>query len=323
MAHQVDALTVERNAQDRIRPLEEAYVTHPDETKRRLVAASSAGGGALGLVLFVISLWEFRRQRVTSVDEVVQGLGIKMIGTVPALPSRRQLQMIRTNGAPDYNWQSILTESVDTARTMLLHLARSESLKVVMVTSAMSGEGKTSLSSHLAASLTRSGRKTLLLDADLRKPSIHRLFGVHRSPGLCELLRSEIELAETIQTTPAPGLSLIPAGACDDFALQALAHGNFQRICEQLRAEYDFVVVDSAPVLPVADSLLVAHHVDAVVFSILQDVSHLPKVHAAHQRLQMLGIRMLGAVVSGTHVDSYGPDYQYSRQAVNAIEEES
>src|SRR5262249_28565771 len=148
---------------------------------------------------------------------------IKMIGTVPALPSRRQLQMSGANGAPDNNWQSILTESVDTVRTMLLHTARSESLRVVMVTSATGGEGKTSLSSHLAASLARSGRKTLLLDTDLRKPAIHRLFGVNRLPGLCELLRNEVELAETIQSTPAPGLSLIPAGACDNFALQALA----------------------------------------------------------------------------------------------------
>jgi polysaccharide biosynthesis transport protein len=323
LANQKEALSLELDAPYQINELEKAYITHPDEAKRKLVAVASAGGGAFGLVLFVVSWWEFRRQRINSVDEVVQGLGIRLMGTVPALPSRRQLRMISGNGAPDYRWQNILTESVDTARTMLLHMARSESLRVVMVTSATGGEGKTSLSSHLAASLARAGRKTLLLDADLRNPAIHRLFGIQRSPGLCELLRGEVAVADTIQATPAPGLSLIPAGRCDNLALQALAQDNFQRICEQVRAEYDFVVVDSAPVLPVADSLLVGQHVDAVIFSILHDVSRLPKVYAAHQRLAMLGIRMLGAVVSGTHVDSYGPDYQYVGQVETSVDEEA
>jgi Mrp family chromosome partitioning ATPase len=162
-----------------------------------------------------------------------------------------------------------------------------------------------------------------LLDADLRNPAIHRLFGVGRFPGLCELLRGDNEIAETIQPTPAPQLSLIPAGRCDNLALQALAQDGFQGICAQLRPAYDFIVIDSAPVLPVADSLLVGQHVDAVIFSILRDVSRLPKVYAAHQRLEMLGIRMLGAVVSGTHVDSYSPDYQYTGPLEGSDEEDS
>jgi Mrp family chromosome partitioning ATPase len=97
-------------------------------------------------------------------------------------------------------------------------------------------------------------------------------------------------------------------------ALRGLAQDHFRKICEALRAEFDFIVVDSAPVLPVADSLLLGQLVDGVIFSILYDVSRLPKVYAAHQRLEMLGIRMLGAVVSGAKVDDYGPDYQYGTE---------
>jgi capsular exopolysaccharide synthesis family protein len=310
-AHTLEALTVERNAPVRITHLEDTYVTRPNNKRRKLVAAALSGGGALGLVLFVIAWWDFRRQRVNSVDEVVQGLGMRLMGTVPALPSRRQLRLISSNGRADSRWQSILTESVDTARTLLLHQVTAESLRVIMVTSAVGAEGKTSLSSHLAASLARSGRKTLLLDADLRNSSIHRLFCVDRSPGLCELLRGEANLVDTIQPTLVPGLSLIPGGRCDELALQSLAQDNFRKICEPLREEFDFIVIDSAPVLPVADSLLVGQFVDGVIFSILHDVSRLPKVYAAHQRLEMLGIRMLGAVVSGAKMDEYCPAYQY------------
>jgi len=311
VANAAQALKVERNAPDRITHLEDAYVTHPDEQKRKLVAAAGSGGAALSLVLFGIAWWEIRRQRVNSVDEVVRGLGIKLMGTVPALPSRRQLRLVNTTGRADLRWQNILTESVDTARTMLLRRATSESLRVIMVTSAVGGEGKTSLSSHLAASLARAGRITLLMDADLRNPAIHRLFGVARSPGLCELLRDEVDLANAIQPTPAPGLSLMPAGRCDELALKGLAQDKFQKICVPLRADFDFVVVDTAPVLPVADSLLVGQCVDGVIFSILHEVSRLPKVYAAHQRLEMLGMHVLGAVVSGARVDDYGSYYQY------------
>jgi capsular exopolysaccharide synthesis family protein len=314
-AHQVEALTVEKNAPVRIKHLQDAYVTRPDEQKRKLVAAGISGTGALALVLFLIAWWQSRRQRVNSVDEVTHGLGMELMGTVPALPSRRQLQISSSSAKPDIRWQNILTESVDTARTMLLHKARSESLRTIMVTSAAGGEGKTSLSSHLAASLARAGRKTLLVDADLRNPAIHRLFVQERSPGLSDLLRGEVELAETIQATPAPGLYLIPAGRCDGLALQALAQDGFRNIIEPLRADFDFIVVDSAPVLPVADSLLIGQFVDGVIFSILYDVSRLPKVYAAHQRLEMLGIRMLGAVVSGARVEDYGPDYEYLTEA--------
>jgi capsular exopolysaccharide synthesis family protein len=313
VSDRVDALMVEQDVPHRISSLDNAYIVHPDDLKRKLVASGLSGIGTLGLVLLLIAWVEHRPRRVHSVQEV-QELGMKLVGTVPALPSRRQFRLLNSNGDGDAHWHSILTESVDTARTMLLHLARSERTQVVMVTSATGGEGKTSLSSHLAASLARAGRKTLLLDCDLRNPALHRLFGTSRSPGLCEVLRHQTELSEVIWQTPAPGLWMIPAGQCDGQALQALAQDKFRKIAEFLRPGYDFIVVDSAPVLPVADSLLVGQCVDAVIFSVLNDVSRLPKVYAAHQLLEKLGIRLLGAVVSGTHVDTYAPEYQYVTQ---------
>src|SRR5207244_6612170 len=105
------------------------------------------------------------------------------------------------------------------ARTMILHAARAEGLRTVMITSAVSGEGKTSLSCHLACSLARAGRKTLLLDCDLRNPAAHRLFEAPAEPGLCEVLRGEVPLAEVIRAKQATHLSLIPARHFDEHAL--------------------------------------------------------------------------------------------------------
>jgi len=119
------------------------------------------------------------------------------------------------------------------------------------------------------------------------------------APGFCELLRGEASLSEAIRPTATPGLYILPAGQLDDSCLRALAQDGAANIFEQLRRQYTFVIVDSSPVLPVADALLVAQHVDAVVFSIRRDVSRCAKVTAACQRLAMLDVPFLGIVAIG------------------------
>src|SRR5262249_35736251 len=149
--------------------------------------------------------------------------------------------------------------------------AHREKLQIVMITSALAGEGKTSLASHLSASLARAGRRTLLVDSDLRNPTLHRLFDRNRTPGLSELLRNETDLASILRDTEIPNLRLNPAGKADTVALQALGFDVIPKLFEQLRPQYDFILVDSGPILPVADAMLVGQHVDAVIFSLLRD----------------------------------------------------
>lgn len=304
-------MDVEKEAPRRIsQPDKEAIIYRPDETKRKIMITVGATVGALALVLLAFAWFEFQSRKVHSTDEVVHGLGLNLVGTVPDASPRGWLPWSWNGGNAIYT-QSMLTESVDAARMQLLHIARQENLQIVMITSALAGEGKTSLASHLAASLARSGRRTILVDSDLRNPTLHRLFERSRAPGLSELLRGEADLATVSRDTPIPGLWLISAGKADNVALQGLAFDTVPKLFEQLRSNYDFVIVDSCPVLPVADSLLVGQHVDAVIFSLLRQVSRLPRVYAAYQRLSLLGIRMLGAVVNGTSHDLYPADYNY------------
>jgi capsular exopolysaccharide synthesis family protein len=187
-----------------------------------------------------------------------------------------------------------------------------------MVTSAVSGEGKTTLATHLAGSLARAGRRTLLIDCDLRRPSIHQMFELPPQPGLSEVLLGEVHLAEATLATPVSGLWVVPAGQWDRNVMQALARDDARAVFEKLKAEYDFVVIDSHPVLPATDSLLIAQHADAVIFSLLREVSQMPKVYAACQRLTSLGVRVLGAVVNGTQEDTYAGGYQYAAPAPQA-----
>src|SRR5205823_3082907 len=214
----------------------------------------------------------------------------------------------------DRYWQSVITESVDAIRTQLVHAARTDGLHVVMVTSAVGGEGKTSLASQLAASLARAWRKTLLIDGDLRNPAAHKLFDLPLEPGFSEALRGEINLTDAVKPTLLSRLWLMPAGHWDAHAVQALAQEGVASMFEQLKQQYDFIVVDSCPVLPVADSLLLGQHVDGVIFSVLRDVSRLPSIQAAQHKLRSLGVRTLGAVVIGASDDGAGR-HDYSAQA--------
>lgn len=312
---EVEALTVELQAPPRIRLLEKAELPHTKDEIRQIKMAGIAGCGAFALALFGVSFWEFRSRRVDSAADVIKSLGMNLFGTLPSLPQRSrgfgsgELQSVR--------WRSMLVESVDAARTTLLHVSRTESVRVVMVASALSGEGKTSLSSHLATSLARAGRRTLLIDGDMRRPSAHELFDQPCVPGLSEVLRDEIDIADAVQPTAATGLSLLPAGLSDSESMQALACRDLRAMFDQLKEHYDFIVVDSSPVLPVADALLIGQHVDAVLFSIMRDVSRIPKVQEAYDRLSRLGIRMLGAIVTGERSDHYGSKYHYAAKTSN------
>jgi capsular exopolysaccharide synthesis family protein len=310
VGREVDALEVERQAPPRITLWEEAYVVQPDSRKRQLLGAGLAGAGTLALVLFGFGWWEFRSRKVHSVDEVVHGLGMRLVGTLPHLPDRARRRLGGQGDGAEVGWQNLLAESVDAARTMVLHASRVEGLRVVMITSAVGGEGKTSLACHLAASLARAGRKTLLVDGDLRKAVLHQLFDQPAAPGFSELLRGESDLAPAVRETNVSGLWLLPAGRCDSQAIYALPTECVAPIFRRLRQDYDFVIVDSCPVLPVADALLIGQHADAVILSVLHEVSHLPKVYGASQRLAGLGIRMLGVVVTGTQDEVYAPRYE-------------
>ena len=307
---EVEAVEVELGAPERVMIQSEATIPKRKDELRQFKVGSIAGLATFTSILFGVSFWEFRARRISTAEEVVSGLRIKLIGSLPALP-RRQRRPSKEISVKDLRWQRLLVESVDATRAVLLHASRNESIRVVMVASAVSGEAKTSLSCHLSTSLARAGRRTLLLDCDLRNPCAHHLFDMPTGPGLCEILRGEARVEDVVREMPADGLHLIQAGRSDALALQALSRDDFRSLLAVLKRQYDFVIVDSAPILLVADSLAISQSVDAVLFSILREVSRMPLVYSAYERLESLGVRMLGAVVTGIEGGLYKSKYLY------------
>jgi capsular exopolysaccharide synthesis family protein len=297
LGRRVERERVEIKAAPRISRFQDAELMRK-ETKKQVLATAVAPIAMFGAVCMGLALYDFRQRRIRSASQVSRGLGIRVVGAVPEVPNLER-QLVGPSGEPMLEGQPVL-ESIDALRTVLLHEAGTNATRVVMVTSATAGEGKTTLASHLATSLARAGRKTLLIDGDLRRPTVHELFEAPMQPGLSEVLLGEVEATEACQDTNLETLAIVPAGQWDREVLQALAGDSLEGALEKLQQEFDFIVIDSHPVLPATDSLLIGRQADAVILSVRREVSQMPKVYAAAQRLTGLGIRVLGAVVNGT-----------------------
>jgi capsular exopolysaccharide synthesis family protein len=307
--HEIEVLRVEQEAPLRIVSKEHAVPPTLKEWKKFALFFGAITIGSFLATLLGVTFLELKASKVDTADEVVVDLGLPLVGSLPMLPHRSRGADGLARQQKDRYWHNLLLESIDATRTMLLHAARNGSHQVVMITSALSGEGKTSLASHLATSLARSGKKTLLIDADLRSPSLHRLFDLTPVPGLSELLRGESTIDEVIATTAVEGLIVISAGKCDFQTHRILSQGGMGELFRRLKGQYDFIIVDSSPILPVADALIIAQQADAVLLSVLTDVSRKTKIFSAYQRLVTLGVRVLGAVVIGGHEGLYGGSY--------------
>lgn len=303
---EVEALKLELNSPTRVQLIQEARQPEPHDPHRQTKTIILAGLSAFLFVGFCTAWLEFRSQRIHSSDEVINALGLRLLGTVPALPEKVRRYPLSLSDLPDRRFHNLITESFDGIRTMLLHEARQQPLRTLMVASAISGEGKTTLSSHLAMSLAHAGKRTLLVDCDLVHPTLHQLFGQRLQPGLCEALRGEVEPAAAVVATEAPCLALLPAGRFDRSVSQLLAKGLIQNLFDGFKDRYDFIIIDTCPVLSVANTLLIGQHVDGVVLSILRDISQVPRVYATYQRLAALGIRVVGCVFNKARSDAYG-----------------
>jgi succinoglycan biosynthesis transport protein ExoP len=295
---QLTKAKVEMQAPARATMAQEAELQKKD-IKKQVLAIVGAPVFVFFGVCFTLAWVEYRQHRIRSVGEVSRGLGIRVVGAVPEMPNLERHLTGVTSGEEELEHHPVL-ESIDAIRTLLLRADHARTTRIIMVSSATTGEGKTTLAGHLAGSLARAGRRTLLIDGDLRRPSVHQLFELPMQPGFSEALLGEVEVADAVHETTHENLSVMPSGQWDREVLQSLAHDGLEGIFEKLQEEFDFLVIDSHPVLPATDSLLIGQRVDAVLLSVRREVSQMPRVYAAAQTLSNLGIRVLGAVVIGT-----------------------
>jgi len=298
MKAQIDSLELNLERSSRIELLQEAIVPDESDWYIKWIEIGALWAIVLCVTLLGIAYWDYQGKRVNSTKDVPSGAGIPVVGSLPMLRGSR-LGLWPFGQIDRRSLEIALNYSIDSIRAALLYSKTTTPRKLVMITSAHGQEGKSTVASQLAVSLARSGRRTLLVDGDIRNPQQHAVFGMALDRGFCELARSEATPDDVIQPTSVEGLWMIGAGYCDKASIQALSDESMHDKFEDLKARFDFVVLDAGPVLTGADPLLLGQHSDTSVLSVRCDFSKIPKVSEACDRLRSVGIHILGAVVNG------------------------
>jgi succinoglycan biosynthesis transport protein ExoP len=254
----------------------------------------AAGVGLLCAILAALFL-EYLDKAIKTPDEVKSQLGLPCLGLVPmtGYDHAKAASPILNNGVPN-----LFKEAFRAVRTSILFASSDQPTNTLLITSTGPHEGKTMVASNLAIALAQTGRRVLLIDADLRRASIHKTFSVAQGPGLSALaergrLLEEVAvmLEEVTVMTGIPELSVIPAGEPPDNPAEILSSPWFAEFVKSASTAYDWVIIDSPPVMAVTDAVLIANVVGAVVFVVRAELTNgaialnaLEKLHAAHAR---------------------------------------
>ena len=283
---------------------EDESVPVPSEPVEKYPSKQIAGISAAGLVVpfAIFLLFEFREKRVVFPEQMHDQA--KLIGEIADLPDRFDFKSRKKQQA------QVFEESVNGVGTILRNQTSGEKVKSLVVTSAVSNEGKTTFASQLALSLARtSNQRILLIDCDLRNPSVHRVFKMEVEPGVVDVLEEEIELFDCIQPGNHANLDVLTAGLLTDSPHSLLGSDDFAKILGKVETEYAYVIIDTPPVLAASESLVVGHLADAAIMCVMKDVSRLDVVRRAYDRLVGARINVFGYVFGGVPQSEYAQRY--------------
>ena len=210
--------------------------------------------------------------------------------------------------------KAVTSENIRTLRTNLQFSSVDSNLQTLLITSTLSGEGKSFISANLAISFAQAGKKVLIIDCDLRKGRQHKIFKLSSRRGLSNLLISDKNYNEYISETKIENLYVIPRGVVPPNPSELLGSKKNVQLLRELKKDFDIIIMDGAPVTGLSDSLILASLVDKVI--IVSSLNHTPKTELKNTKksLENLGANIAGLVVNNvnTKADSYGSYYYYS-----------
>jgi capsular exopolysaccharide synthesis family protein len=254
-------------------------------------------GALIGLVggIGLAAASERFRERVEDQASLSTILNAPVLGVIPKASAGQRSGLPATYEQP----RSIAAESYRTLRTNVLATSSRPPAKTLLVTSAWMGEGKSTIAANLATALAQVGKDVILISADIRVPRAHTLFGLENGRGLVQVLTGEATLDETLCPTPIEHLRLLPSGPVNTISdpvelIQSDAMASVIERCE----EADFVIVDGAPILPVADSLVLAGMVDGVLFVADSRRGRPAAIAQARDQLGQVRARVIGGVLN-------------------------
>lgn len=291
---------------------------------RRIVGLGVLFGFALGIALALLR--EQLDATLKAPDHAEELVGRPILGLLPQLQqlgsSRTTLDALRKSsiskrpsrrsllgGKPEIPPSVELAEAMRGVRTNLMLGAGTRGHQVVLLTSAVPGEGKTTVTAALASSLAGTGKKVVVVDGDLRRPRLHRLFALPNAVGVGEVLTGAVTLDEALADSGEPGLAVMRAGHVTSSSSEAFHRPEFTALIRELRSRFDYVLIDSPPLTAVTDGAILGTHADSVVFVVRANYSKKPLIRRATRVLYDVGATVVGVVVNG--VDFTKSQYRY------------
>lgn len=291
----------------------------PVKPRRAMVLALAAALGVLAGILLAIARASFFRA-VRNPQEIEERTGLNVYSTIPL--SSTQEGLARKVAGKEAGLHILATtapndaavESLRSLRTSLQFAMLEAANNRILITGATPGVGKSFVSSNLASVLASTGKRVVLVDADLRKGHLNQYFGLRRANGLSELIAGSLTAAEATHRSGVPNLDVITTGTIPPNPAELLLSASFVQLLDQLSAQYDIVVVDSAPVLAASDTLGIANHAATLLLVARAGETQLGELQESSKRLMHAGKPVTGVLfnaldVSRRHYGSYGYKY--------------
>jgi len=262
----------------------------------------------VGLAFFI----EYLDTSVKTIDDVERALQAPVLGVIP-----QNIGLIMNEGA-----ESPHAEAYRVLRTNILFSRKDDKLNTVVVVSAGAGEGKSTTAFNLATIFAQNGSRVLVVDSDLRRPTLHKMINVANTLGLTNYLLKQNTLDEVIQTTKVPTLHMMASGKLPSSSIGILSSAQMKQLIDELKGRYDFVFFDSPPIMGVSDASILASEVDMTLQVIQYRRYPQPMNIRAKQMIEKVGGNLLGIVLNNINMSQdesyyyysgYYHDYYYSR----------
>ena len=275
--------------------------------------------GGLGLGVGILLLIDRMDDRMGSISDFQQHFAEHVMGQIPRDPSQGDTELLK----PD-DERHMLVESFRNLRSTLLFMPLDgQRPKTILITSAIPNEGKSTVSSNLAIVLASAGMKTLLIDADLRRGAIHHAFGVTRDPGLTDVLRHGVKWESAVRTTNMENLHVLPRGRNVPQPSEYLLSRETDRLIQELYPLYDYIVIDTSPILAADDTASLAPKIDATLFVVRLSFTPAKMTRKSLEILYNRQANIPGLILN--QVDTSSPEfvyYQYSEYYNTAPDDE-
>ncbi|HHU17210.1 MAG TPA: CpsD/CapB family tyrosine-protein kinase [Clostridiales bacterium] len=204
-----------------------------------------------------------------------------------------------------------VTEAYKTLRTNIQYSNLDNNLKVILVTSSTQSEGKTSTSSNLAISMAQSDKKVLLIDCDLRRSNVHKLFHILNVKGLTNVLAENMDYHEILNSVGIPNLDILTSGPKPPNPSEILGSTRMEAFMERVSKEYDVIILDAPPILPVADAMVLSKLADGIILVTEYGKTTYETAVRSKENVENIGAKILGIVINNIPIDINGGGYYY------------